>query len=172
MTSTGWCVGFVVTVLVIAASALHWLARPHIFSLLIFTVWYYLLDLYQYRDKFLLYFMPPLMLIWVNLHGGFILGFILLVIYGGSNAIRYVVSRNPKSLTKAKVIGGILLVCLLVSLINPNGFNILLFPFETYSQKFMIDHIGEFRSPEFSSASHRNAIRGFDVIHNFASINI
>jgi len=67
--------------LIITSSQLHWLARPHIFSLIIMIIWYYLLDEYQYRQKNRLYLLPPIMLLWVNLHGGFLTGFILIGIY-------------------------------------------------------------------------------------------
>ena len=33
-----------VAILVIGSSTIHWLARPHIFSLLLMVIWYYLLD--------------------------------------------------------------------------------------------------------------------------------
>ena len=138
-----------VTLLLIASSALHWLARPHIFTILILTVWYYVLNLYQYKDRFFLYLLPLIMLVWVNLHGGYILGLFLLAIYTGGNGIRYFILRDHSSLIKARTLGVILIACLLATLINPNGYKILLFPFETYSQKFIINHIGEFRSPNF-----------------------
>src|SRR6266705_3328725 len=63
------------------SSALHWLARPHIFTLILTVIWYQILDAYQYKNKNYLYLLPPIMLLWVNLHGAFILGLILLAIY-------------------------------------------------------------------------------------------
>ncbi|MBN1471842.1 MAG: hypothetical protein JW925_08670, partial [Syntrophaceae bacterium] len=64
-----------VALLVISASSIHWLATPHMFSILIIIVWYHILDLYQYKDRDYLYALPVIMLFWVNLHGAFILGF-------------------------------------------------------------------------------------------------
>ena len=37
--------------LVLSSSHIHWLARPHIFSLLLMIIWYYVLDEYQYKDR-------------------------------------------------------------------------------------------------------------------------
>ena len=70
-----------ITLLVMAASSIHWLARPHIFSMLVLIIWYYILDLYQYKGKNYLYLLPLMMFIWVNLHGAFLLGLILCGIY-------------------------------------------------------------------------------------------
>src|SRR5438093_697135 len=60
------------------SSSLHWLARPHIFSLVLTLIWYAILDQYQYKGQNRLYLLPPLMLLWANIHGGFIVGFLAL----------------------------------------------------------------------------------------------
>ena len=77
-----------VILLSVTCTKVHWLARPHIFSMLLLVIWYYLLDLYQYRDRDYLFFFPPLMLLWVNLHGGFVSGFVLLGAYLLGNLLR------------------------------------------------------------------------------------
>ncbi len=49
-----------IILLVILSSQIHWLARPHIFSLLIIIIWYHLLDLYEYSDRnYLLFYAAP-----------------------------------------------------------------------------------------------------------------
>ncbi len=141
-----------IVLLVLAASQLHWLARPHIFSLLFTLIWYYLLDQYQYEKKNYLYFLPPIMLLWVNLHGGFFGGFILLGIYLFSNVVNFITSKGVDRDTykkRAIYFGLITVVCLFVSLINPFGYRILLFPFNLVSNTFIMDHVSEFMSPNF-----------------------
>jgi hypothetical protein len=86
-----------VVVLVIAASQIHWLARPHIFSLLLTVVWYCLLDKYQHSgDKGDLHFFPLVMLLWVNLHGGFMIAFVLIGIYLIGNLVKFLTSRGEE----------------------------------------------------------------------------
>jgi hypothetical protein len=141
-----------IVVLVLTASKIHWLARPHIFSLLLLVIWYYLLDEYQYNHKNHLYFFPPIMLLWVNLHGGFLAGFILLGIYLFGNTIKFIKSKNSERddyKKKARLIGLITIACLFVCLINPYGYHILLFPFNLVSDKFIMDRVNEFLSPNF-----------------------
>lgn len=145
-----------IALLAIIASSIHWLARPHIFSLVIVIVWYYVLDLYQYKGKNYLFFFPPLMLLWVNLHGAFFLGFVLGGIYFLGNFMRIFSSEGPEQetyRTKSKMLLLTLVVCLLFSLINPNGYKNLLYPFKVVSSKFLMDHIGEFLSPNFHDLS-------------------
>src|SRR5262249_116970 len=55
----------------VAASSIHWLPRPHIFSFLFFSIW--TVNLQRGRSP---YFFALLMLLWANVHGGFIFGFL------------------------------------------------------------------------------------------------
>jgi len=137
---------------ILAFSQLHWLARPHIFSLLLVVVWYYLLDAFEYRQKNYLYLLPPIMLLWVNLHGGFISGFILIGIYLSGNFVRFFFSKGEERILykkKTRLLGLTTTFCLLASLINPYSYRILLFPFKLVSEKFLMDHVMEFLSPNF-----------------------
>jgi hypothetical protein len=152
-----------IVILVLAASKIHWLARPHIFSLLFMLIWYYLLDEYQYNHKNCLYFFPPIMLVWVNLHGGFLAGFILIGIYLFGNTFEFVASKNSEKDNYKKKVGLlwlITIVSLFVCLINPFGYRILLFPFNLVSNKFIMDHVSEFMAPNF----HQLSFKPFEFI--------
>jgi hypothetical protein len=144
-----------VIIFVIASSQIHWLARPHIFSMLFILTWYYLLDAYQYSNqRKILYFQIPLMLLWVNMHGGFILGLVLNGIYLFGNTVEFIFSSDPeRNNHKGKVIflGLISLACFIVSFANPFGYQIILFPFKLVSEKFIMSMIGEYLSPNFHS---------------------
>lgn len=141
-----------IVLLVAWSSELHWLARPHIFSLIFLVIWYYLLDLYQYRDRNYLYWLPPLMLFWVNLHAGFMLGFILLGVYLSGNLVRIIFpvsGGGDVRKRKAWTLGLVLSSCVIISLINPNGYHILTYPLNLTSCKFLMDNVQEFQSPNF-----------------------
>ena len=75
----------IVTLFAAAASSSHWLARPHVFSLLFTLIWCYLLNQFQYKNRPTLIYLPVIMLVWANLHGGFIIGFVLLSLYLAGN---------------------------------------------------------------------------------------
>jgi len=142
----------VIALLVIDSSSAHWLARPHIFTLFLLVVWYYLLDVYQYDDKNRLYFLPVIMLFWVNLHGAFIMGFVLTGVYLFGNILFSISSAGAEKeryKRKTKNLALIMLVCLFASLINPFGYNILLYPISATSNKFITDNVMEFLSPNF-----------------------
>jgi hypothetical protein len=134
------------------SSTPHWLARPHIFSLALTVIWYHLLNEFQYRQKNRLFLLPLLILIWVNLHGGYILGIVLLGIYVVGNLVASITNSGPNAehfLQNSKSLLLIMIVCILVSMINPQGYRILLFPFELTANTFLMDHVQEFLSPNF-----------------------
>jgi hypothetical protein len=138
--------------LTIVSSIFHWLARPHIFSLFLFVIIYYYLEQFQSGHIQTLYFFPLLILFWVNLHGGFISGFILISVYLIGNLVKFILSRDEaKKLyrQKTKVLTLTLLACLFVSLINPYGLEVMLYPMKLISQGSIIDYIAEFQSPNF-----------------------
>jgi len=144
-------VAALIVVLATSASTIHWLARPHIFSLLIILIWYIILDIYQYKQKNYLYLLPPIMLLWVNLHGGFIAGLMLIGVYIMGNAYMAIFQKGEREdkIRKIKTLSIYFALCLLATLINPKGYKILLFPFNLISNTFIMDHVNEFLSPNF-----------------------
>jgi hypothetical protein len=136
----------------LVSSQIHWLARPHIFSLLLMVVWYRILDEHQSDRGNRLYLLPLIMVLWVNLHGGYLTGFILTGVYFLGNFIVYFRSREEekdRSFRKAKYLGYAIAACLLLSLVNPYGYRILLFPFRLVTESYIMDNVNEFLSPNF-----------------------
>jgi hypothetical protein len=94
-----------------------------------------------------LWILPPVMLLWVNLHGGFVLGLGLLVLFiiGGAGEWWLSAGESPRPLL---TVG---LVTVAAACINPGGPRMLLYPFTYYSQNdnpsFRI--VTEFQSPNF-----------------------
>jgi len=128
------------------------LARPHVFSLLFTVLWYAILNEYQYRTRSHLWLMPFVMLIWVNLHGGFVIGFVLLGIYFVGNLLSALFSTDDDrhlSKQRCKKLLVVTAGTLCLSLLNPVGYSILLFPLETVSNQFVMNNVLEFLSPNF-----------------------
>lgn len=141
-----------IVLLVMVSSTLHWLARPHIFSHILFVIWYFVISAYNSRNKNYLWILPLSMVLWVNLHGGFIAGFILLGVYLIGNLVKSFTSQvELRRLLRNRTIVLSLItgLSLLSSLINPFGYHILLFPFKLVSNRYLMDHVSEFISPNF-----------------------
>ena len=142
-----------VTLLATTTSSIHWLARPHVFSLLLIVIWAYSLDQFQsFGRKAFLFYLPLMMLFWVNLHAGFIMGLALVGIYLTRNAINTFtpnVELSQLSRCNVNALALTFAACLAVCLINPFGLDILLFPIRLTSNRFLMDNVIEFASPNF-----------------------
>jgi hypothetical protein len=118
----------------------------------------FLLD--RYINKGNLYFLVPLpfiMLAWVNLHAGYFLGLVLIVIYITGGLVELLLSGFIKReqvlpvptlksiLTLCITLG----VCILLTLANPNGVLIIIYPFQTLTSSSMQQFIQEWFSPDF-----------------------
>lgn len=142
----------VATIAIFAASTLHWLARPHVFSFLIIVMWLHILNSYEERGRNQLYLLPLLMLFWVNLHGGYIIGFVFICIYLAGNLLLIITDKEAwrnGGMKRAKWYGSILPFCMGTAILNPFGWKIFLFPFKLVFDKYQMDHTQEFLSPNF-----------------------
>ena len=142
----------VITLLATSTSSSHWLARPHVFSLIFTLAWYHLLDRFQYQNQRTLVYLPLLILPWVNLHGGYFIGLVLIAIYLLGNLLHAIGAHRAQAMEhwrKAKLLFGVLVVTILTCLINPLGYDILLFPMRLTSDQFIMDRVSEFMSPNF-----------------------
>jgi hypothetical protein len=92
------------------------------------------------------------MLLWVNLHAGFIFGLILLPVYLVGNVVMFILrtgqeKENQRERIKFLALSSV--ACVITALVNPYGYHILLFPFQLALDRFLMDNIGEFLSPDF-----------------------
>lgn len=141
-----------ITLLALLSSQLHWLARPHLFSLLFMVLFHYLIDAWHTGRANRLYLLPPLMLLWVNLHGGYVGGFLILAAYLAgdlSKAFRLSPEERREKLRRLRELAVAGAACLAACLVNPYGYEILLFPFRLVADGYLMDNVNEFLSPDF-----------------------
>jgi len=102
--------------------------------------------------------LPPLMLLWVNLHGGFLVGFALLGIYWIGAAWQWVrlpserfedVVKKIRAARNVRTLTFIALLSALATFVNPYGWNLHLHVYRYLTNRFLMDHIDEFQSPNF-----------------------
>lgn len=143
-----------VMIMVLVTSASFWTARPQMFSFLFTCVYLYILYLYKWKGKNYVWTLPILMLIWANLHAGWSIGFILMgaFIVGESlNRLFRATSEPPLQWSQIRLLVFMAIISIFVLVINPNGLNTLLVPFETVGIDFLKEEILEWQSPNFHS---------------------
>jgi hypothetical protein len=175
---TNVLVALVLVLLAASAAMIHFLARPHVVSWLFTVVWFWILEsskkncagshsdssassataAAEHRHGWRLWLLPLLMLVWVNVHGGFLVGFVLLAIYWLGAAWRWLrltgsgfkevlqrirMGRRVRTLTLTGLLSA------LSTLANPYGVGLHVHIYHYLSNRFLMDHIDEFQSPNF-----------------------
>jgi hypothetical protein len=142
-------------VLSLGASAVHFLARPHVLSWLFTVIWFEVLDSAAYaaepRKLRRLFLLPVLMLLWVNVHGGFLFGFALIAMYIVGSGVQYFTCREQRGEIRRwlKSLGWVSMLSLLASFVNPYGYKLHLHIYQYLSDRFLMNHVTEFQSPNF-----------------------
>jgi len=166
-------VALVLVLLAASASMIHFLARPHVVSWLFTVAWFWILESFEQNtgsdpfspDSFAqgarrrhLWLLPLLMLVWVNVHGGFLVGLVLPAIYWFGALwqwFRLKGNRFDDVLQKIRLahqlraltLSGVLTVA--ATFVNPYGFKLHFHIYRYLSNRFLMDHIDEFQSPNF-----------------------
>lgn len=133
-------------ILAASASSIIWTARPQMLSFLFTAIALMLLENFRRRGKSLLPAFPLLVLVWVNVHGGFAIAFILLGMYLAGAVFSFQFSVFSGQVKKLWVVLG---VSLLVVPLNPNGWQMWLYPFRTVGIGALSAFIAEWQSPDF-----------------------
>jgi hypothetical protein len=151
-------VAIAVTMVAAAASSIHWLARPHLFTLLFLVLFYAALEHVQegrthVRRVPILAALPVVTILWTNLHGGFFVGALMILAYGGGETLRLVFSPNAAdrrpAWLKARSYYLSALACLAASLINPYTYHLHVHMVKFLRNPWYAENIAEFLSPSF-----------------------
>ncbi len=137
-------------------AAPSWGVRPQMFTFTLASVLLWLLDRGEVRPR-LLFWIPPLFLLWVNLHGGFALGPALLIAYGIGVLLETALGNTPWLEARPILLRALLLLvaCLLLVPFNPSGAQLYYYPFDTLRSAWMRSFIVEWHSPDFHQALYR-----------------
>lgn len=124
----------------------HILPRPHIFAIPLMTYWTARLIDASEKQTAPPFFILPLMILWVNLHGSFIVG-IAFSLFFAAEAVFYAPTTLRKSLISGW--GAFVAGTVLCAAITPHGVEGLLLPFQLNNQDFALSRISEWLSPDF-----------------------
>jgi hypothetical protein len=153
------------TIFAAAAASIHWLARPHLFTMLFTVIWIGVLEKRRKTGRWRWWFLPVLMLVWVNFHGAFIVGILIWVIYlidhlyAKQDRSQSISDQNPqvnipnndRLLTRQYIFVGI--TVLLVTFLNPAGWHIWETTFGFLQNQYLVSHTVEYQSPNFQQIS-------------------
>jgi len=146
-------VAIAVTLLATGGCAVHWLARPHLFTLLFLVCALHVTTRAAAGRTILLGWLPPMTLLWTNLHGGFFVIFLVLFCYIASLLLNAAIEREAALragyLAALKPWLATFAACLAVTFINPYGWQLHKHLAEYIADPYQLQHIAEFQSMNF-----------------------
>jgi hypothetical protein len=145
----------IVTLLAAFASAPSWGVRPQMFTFLLASILLFLLER-SYQHPKLLWYLPPLTLLWANLHAGFALGIGLVILFACGAVLDVVFGYGSWSEAKKRLaaLTAVAIVSAGVVVVNPCGARLYSYPFATLHSPAMLGYIGEWQSPDFHDATY------------------
>jgi hypothetical protein len=147
-----------VTSLALPVASIHWLARPHLFTMLFAVLFYGALESVRNgRTRFAgvpyLAILPAATALWTNLHGGFFVGPLLVLAYGAAELLTWMTAAEPTRRAAARTAArGYLLsgaACLAASLLNPYTYHLHAHMVEFLRDPRASRQIAEYFSPTF-----------------------
>ncbi|MGA2358213.1 MAG: hypothetical protein ABSF66_04380 [Terriglobales bacterium] len=162
---TGLLLAIVLMLLAEAASTIHLYARPHIVSWLFSLLWFVVLEQWERCDqgslpRWIFWFFPASMLLWVNVHGGWIFGIVLLGIYTFAAFVDRVRAQDAlaaiRASHRARAMASAFAASAVATLVNPFGWRLHAHIYRYLGDRYLMNHIDEFRSPDFHGWSQRS----------------
>src|SRR5260370_29186218 len=141
------------TFLACAGSSLHWLARPHLFTLLFIVILLNILDRVNEGRTRLLRILPFMPIVWTNLHGGFFVEFIILGGYIAGEIARALFTAESTvrhaALQKAKWYIATSFGCAAATLVNPYTYHLHAHIIQFFREPYHMQNISEYQSISF-----------------------
>ena len=144
------------TLLATGASTVHFLARPHVFTLLLLVIALGFLERDTRRPGRAVWVLIPLTALWTNLHGGFLVLIACLGVRTAAFAVCWQTGRNENlgaDAARIQALRSLVLTvgCILASLVNPYGYSLHLHVWRYLHSDWIRRAVDEFQSPKFRS---------------------
>ena len=140
----GAWIALAVTLAAASAASVHYLARPHLFSLLLLVVGLWLLDEDRRSPTPWLWMLVPTAGLWANLHGGF-------AAWLGTLGLLVAVSAAERNRAAFERYGLLAALSSLATLVNPYGWQLHRHILGFLGSQWIAEHVEEFQSPRIRS---------------------
>jgi hypothetical protein len=135
----GLWIALAATLAAASASSVHYLARPHVFSILFYCVALWVIE--EDRGVWLL---VPLTALWANLHAGF-------VAWLATLGLLVLVCAWQREWARVRRYGVLAALCAAASLANPYGWKLHQHVAQYLGSRWIVENVQEFQSPNIRS---------------------
>ncbi|HSW51549.1 MAG TPA: hypothetical protein VLH09_15290, partial [Bryobacteraceae bacterium] len=137
----------------VSASAIHYLARPHIFTLLLLPLSLWMVERDLRKPSPAVWLLVPLSAVWVNLHGGFFALPACLVVMAAGHGTQQWIGRERRvpDWRGLRRLGALAAATAAASVANPYGFGLHRHVWSYLRSDWIRNAVDEFQSPKFRS---------------------
>lgn len=145
----------------LGGASIHMFARPHIASWLLTLGWFIALERLDKgrTPRWLSWLFPVSMLLWVNLHAGWVMGLTFLGLYTIASYLESFREKNDiariQQRKRARLMFWMLCLAAAATLVNPYGIQLHSHIYRYLSDPYLMNRISEFRSPDFHGMGPR-----------------
>jgi len=149
--STHLFVAVVIALMAVGAASIHFLARPHIFTMLLLSISVWMIEADRREPSRRIWWLVPITMVWTNLHGGFLALIAVLGLTALGMGIESWMSRGGwrAALHGASRYGMLTAACAAATLVNPYGYGLHVHVLEYLRSDWIRSVIQEFQSPSF-----------------------
>jgi hypothetical protein len=148
-------VAVVISILVMEAAKIHFLARPHLFTLLLIPITMWMIDRDVQHPTRITWLLAPIAALWTNLHGGFLILLTTLIIFTSVFGVLAFFTEGELQKTRFRRFAWLSIACTLATFVNPYGYTLYTHIIPYLQSDWIKNMIQEFQSPQFRSESLR-----------------
>jgi hypothetical protein len=145
---------FLLMILGALATSIHWVPRPHLFTMLFLAIWLILVQRLFQGSSVRVWIFPVLMVLWANIHGEFIAGFLVLAAYLSGWIWQFLFDRSTASASTGRRLLSAFLLSLPASMLSPAGFQTWDIVFGYVRNRYLLSRIVETRPPDFTRGEY------------------
>jgi hypothetical protein len=127
-------------------------ARPQVFSFAFFAFFYWVLDGFRFRRRNMLWILPFAMVVWVNVHGAFVLGLGLVALYLASESLRHIFNaKDALPVNRLLTLAFVLPSCMAATLVSPQSYRVYGYVRLILSDRVVQHMVTEWQRPRIDS---------------------
>ena len=159
-------VAFAMTCLVMATTTIHWLARPHLLTWLLVALFCWVIERARVDSNGApLLALPLLMVLWVNVHPGFLTGVLILAVWSAAEHVEGLFGLTQEGHVVhaqwSRWFSLTALACLAATRVNPYGIELHKHIVEyLFSSGTVTAQVAEWLSPDF----HNPRLHWFELL--------
>jgi hypothetical protein len=145
-----------VALLAVGSASIHFLARPHVFTLLLLSLSIWMVEADRERASRRIWWLVPITAVWTNLHGGFLALIAVLGLTAVGAAVEVLLTKSPADQVWGRERWNgplrylaLTATCAAASLLNPYGWQLHKHVFTYLRSDWIRNTIQEFMSPSF-----------------------